>query len=210
MRTVKYTKKYVTTDEAYKELDDTEFYTIKQIDDFIEDERFAERFTSFDIEHFRNKAIERMRGRLNYYHHVVLPGPCGSEYVHSQLMSTMSTGFDAYRKMKQYLGEDVTFGYPYIEGSRVIIEYLMHLWRKGIVMNQLKFVFSSDSVEAKFINDESTVSLEYFYDTPKSIIVSVMKGDNMYANELCRPDDVYMFVIVSTSLLSEIKQERLP
>lgn len=44
---MKYTKKYVTTDEAYKELDDTEFYTIKQIDDFIEDERFAERMSVF-------------------------------------------------------------------------------------------------------------------------------------------------------------------
>lgn len=210
MNEVQYTKDYVPIAEALKEtgFDDTGFFTIQQIDEYIEREKLAERFTSFDLVNFRNRLIERMTGRLHYFHKCILPGPCGADYVRSVIMSTMATGFEHYRKMKLMLNEEeVSFGGDARNGSFVLIDYLMHFWSKKTSWRDLKFIFSSESVETKMFIETSIVSFEYFYDTPKSIIASSMKGKSFYIDKFSDKDELYDFITKAASFQKDIKIE---
>ncbi len=210
MSEVQYTKDYVPIVEALKGtgFDDTGFFTIKQIDDYIEREKLAELFNSFDIENFRNRLIERMTGRIHYFHKCILPGTCGADYVRSVIMSTMATGFEHYRKMKLLLNEgDVSFGGDARNGSFVLIDYLMHFWSKKTSWHNLKFIFSSESVETRMFIETSSVSFEYFYDTPKSIMASSMKGNSIYINEFADKDELYDFIIKVATFQKNIKIE---
>ncbi len=210
MNEVQYTKDYITIVEALKGtgFDDTGFFTIQQIDEYIEREKLAERFTSFDIVNFRNRLIERMTGRLHYFHKYILPGPCGADYVRSVIMSTMATGFEHYRKLKLLLNEgEVSFGGDARNGSFVLIDYLMHFWSKKTSWRDLKFIFSSESVETRMFIETSSVSFEYFYDTPKSIMASSMKGNSIYINEFADKDELYDFIIKVATFQKNIKIE---
>ena len=89
-----------------------------------------------------------------------------------------------------------------LKGSEVLFGYLRD---SGEPLSGLKFIFGSESVEAIFFIGESKVSIEYFYDTPDSVILDVFKFNNMYVNEFRDRETAWAFIRTAIEALKQIK-----
>ena len=89
-----------------------------------------------------------------------------------------------------------------LKGSEVLFGYLCD---SGEPLSGLKFIFGSESVEAIFFIGESKVSIEYFYDTPDSVILDVFKFNNMYVNEFRDRETAWAFIHTAVEALKQIK-----
>ena len=69
----------------------------------------------------------------------------------------------------------------------------------------MKFIFSVESAEAIFFIGESKVSIEYFYDTPNSVILDVSRFNNLYAKEFRDRETAWKFIRTAIEALKQIK-----
>lgn len=175
--------------------DDTNFFTVKQIDDFLESKHLSERHSQFAIDHVRNILIHRMQGRLWYYVTGVLNAGFGVAQVKQQLYVNRNIGFGHFRKMMQLSGFDVSLNEgEYEKGSCKVIEYLLYFLNQDVSLNDVKFVFSREFVEAKFYWGTSSISVEYYYDTPSTMMVSAVRGNYIHIDEFTNPYKAYRFL----------------
>lgn len=175
--------------------DDTIFFTVKQIDDFLESKKLSERHSQFAIDHVRNILIHRMQSRIRYYVTGVLNEGFGVAQVKQQLYVNRNIGFGHFRKMMQSMGSDVSLDEgDYEKGSCKVIEYLLYIWSRDVSINDVKFIFSTESVEARFHWGAADISIEYYYDTPSTMMVSAMRGNHMHIDEFTNPHKAYRFL----------------
>lgn len=87
-------------------------------------------------------------------------------------------GFNNYKNLKKILNHPVgEFEFSNVEP---LVRILMNL---GELFESLKFVFSNESSEVKFIKNQTSFSFEYFYDTKDSVIMSALKNGKYRARE---------------------------
>lgn len=208
MKTVKFSKKYISIADAYKDspLDDSHCFTIAGIDKLLEDNEFDKRFTQFDIANFRNYLVNRMQNRLLYK-----SGQRGLAQFRSEqerFIFCRDYGYQSYLTVMGLLHKydkviDAELHYEdVLKGSEVLFGYLRD---SGEPLSGLKFIFGVESVEAIFFIGESKVSIEYFYDTPNSVILDVFKCNNMYVNEFRDRETAWAFIHRAVEAQKQIK-----
>jgi len=208
MKTVKFTKKYISIADAYKDspLDDSHCFTIAGIDKLLEDNEFDKRFTQFDIANFRNYLVNRMQNRLLYK-----SGQRGLAQFRSEQERFIFCRDYGYQMFLNAMGllhenEKITDAELHredaLKGSEVLFGYLRD---SGEPLSGLKFIFSVESVEAIFFIGESKVSIEYFYDTPNSVMLDVFRFNNMYVDEFRDRETAWKFIRNAVEALKQIK-----
>lgn len=208
MKPVKFTKRYVSIADAYKDnpLDDSHCFTIAQVDKLLEDNEFDKRFTQFDIANFRNYLVNRMQNRLLYK-----SGQRGLAQFRSEqerFIFCRDYGYQMFLTVMewQHENEKITDKELHredaLKGSEVLFGYLRD---SGEPLSGLKFIFSVESVEAIFFIGESKVSIEYFYDTPNSVMLDVFRFNNMYVDEFSDRETAWKFIRNAAEALNQIK-----
>lgn len=208
MKTVKFTKKYISIADAYKEspLDDSQCFTIADVDQLLEENEFGKRFTQFDIANFRNYLVNRMQNRILYKRGQRDLAQFRSEQ--ERFVFCRDYGYQSYLTVMGLLHKydkviDAELHYEdVLKGSEVLFGYLRD---SGEPLSGLKFIFSVESVEAIFFIGESKVSIEYFYDTPNSVILDVFKFNNMYVDEFRDRETAWAFIHRAVEAQKQIK-----
>ncbi len=208
MKTVKFTKKYISIADAYKDspLDDSQCFTIADVDQLLEENEFDKRFTQFDIANFRNYLVNRMQNRILYKRGQRDLAQFRSEQ--ERFVFCRDYGYQMFLHIMGLLHKydkiiDAELHYEdALKGSEVLFGYLRD---SGEPLSGLKFIFSVESVEAIFFIGESKVSIEYFYDTPNSVILDVFKFNNMYVNEFRDRESAWAFIRKAVEALKQIK-----
>jgi len=208
MKTVKFTKKYISIADAYKDspLDDSQCFTIADIDQLLEANEFDKRFTQFDIANFRNYLVNRMQNRILYKRDQRDLAQFRSEQ--ERFVFCRDYGYQMFLTVMGLLNmnEKIPDGELHredaLKGSDVLFGYLRD---SGEPLSGLKFIFGSESVEAIFFIGESKVSIEYFYDTPDSVILDVFKFNNMYVDEFRDRETAWAFIRTAIEALKQIK-----
>lgn len=208
MKTVKFTKKYISIADAYKDspLDDSQCFTIADIDQLLEENEFDKRFTQFDIANFRNYLVNRMQNRILYKRGQRDLAQFRSEQ--ERFVFCRDYGYQMYLTVIGLLHKnekipDTELHYEdAVKGSEVLFGYLRD---SGEPLSGLKFIFSVESVEAIFFIGESKVSIEYFYDTPDSVILDVFKFNNMYVDEFRDRETAWAFIHRAVEAQKQIK-----
>ena len=208
MKPVKFTKKYVSIADAYKDspIDDSQCFTIADVDQLLEENEFDKRFTQFDIANFRNYLVNRMQNRILYKRKQRVLAKFRSEqerfvfcrdYGYQMFLTVMGL-FHKNEKIPDYElhREDA------MKGSEVLFGYLRE---SGEPLSGLKFIFSVDSVEAIFYIGDSKVSIEYFYDTPDRVMLFVSRFNNLYADECRDRETGWAFIRTAVKALQQIK-----
>ena len=94
----------------------------------------------------------------------------------NEILERAEKGYESYKKIEKLFKRDVD------EKMNVsqIEPLLIILMSFDCVYDSLKFIFSGESKKIKFKKNLTIFSLEYFYDTPKSVIMSALKDDGFY------------------------------
>ena len=209
MKTVKFTKKYISIADAYKDspLDDSQCFTIADIDQLLEDNEFDKRFTQFDIANFRNYLVNRMQNRILYKRGLRSLAQFRSEqerfvfcrdYGYQMFLTVMGL----LHKNEKIPDDDELHREDALKGSDILFGYLRD---SGEPLSGLKFIFSVESAEAIFFIGDSKVSIEYFYDTPNSVILDVSRFNNLYAKEFRDRETAWAFIRTAVEALKQIK-----
>ena len=208
MKTVKCTKKYISIADAYKDspLDDSQCFTIADIDQLLADNEFDKRFTQIDIANFRNYLVNRMQNRLLYKRG--LRGLAQFRSEQERFVFCRDYGYQMFLHVMGLLHknektpDEELHREDALKGSEVLFGYLRD---SGEPLSGLKFIFSVESAEAIFFIGESKVSIEYFYDTPNSVILDVFKFNNMYVNEFRDRETAWEFIHKAVEAQKQIK-----
>lgn len=199
---------FVNIADTYKDspLDDSQCFTIADVDHLLEENEFDKRFTQFDIANFRNNLVNRMQNRILYKRGQRDLAQFRSEqerfvfcrdYGYQMFLHVMGL-LHEYEKIidAELHREDA------LKGSEVLFGYLRD---SGEPLSGLKFIFSVESVEAIFFIGESKVSIEYFYDTPDSVMLFVSRFNNLYADECRDRETGWAFIRTAVKALQQIK-----
>ncbi len=150
---------------------DTNFYTIKQIDDYLA----TTKLKGFALEAERNRLIYRLKVRLCVANNPDL----GIYSAHDIVVAVMETGFDKYGKMLSILYKKSrrkkTPVYPPFDLKTKFVDMVERIHANGIALNHPKFVFCDDSIEILFYPIPwLKISIESFYDSPLDTYVAAI------------------------------------
>lgn len=182
------------------QLDDSQCFTIAQVDRVLEDGKYGDSLSPFDLESLRNRLIDRMRNRI-------LINTCqfnmSSWSRYDLCMLCLDDGMAECRRTSIDCIESAEEFTNYRRACDLLVRYLSDM---TIPLEKLKFVFSTESVTAKFYipGSDCTISLaRYFYDMPNKVFMSVMHVDkrnhahSMFLIDACSQEklDLYMMFL---------------
>lgn len=151
---------------------DAKFYTVKQIDDFLDKNAHIYDWGFASREHTRNILVDRLKTRL-----AIANGNFHSIKGEKQAKVIMDLGFATYKKRV-----DLTFGDGWgrtVQNPPKEIEENFSKLAGDILdevgyITEAKFVFCNLSIEFKFhTEDDIDYSFELFYDNPEEILAVV-------------------------------------
>jgi hypothetical protein len=151
---------------------DANFYTIKQIDKFLDRNVIMFEWGVTSQENTRNILIDRLKTRL-----AIANGMGHSIKGEKRAKVLMDAGFANYKKVI-----DLTIGDGWsrtVQNPPQEIEVSFRKFAGDILdkvggIKEAKFVFCDESIEFKFhTEDDLDYSFEYFYDTTEEMIASV-------------------------------------
>lgn len=162
---------------------DVNFYTVKQIDKYLDKNAPVYEMGVASLEHTRNILIDRLKTRL-----AMANGMGHSIRGEKRAKLLMDLGFANYKKII-----DLTIGDGWSRTVQNPPQEIEENFRKfaGDVLDKVggikeaKFVFCDESIEFMFTTeDEITFSFELFYDTNTSFIASAfMEPTKFFATE---------------------------
>ena len=151
---------------------DVNFYTVKQIDDFIDRHAPIYEWGVASLEHTRNILIDRLKTRL-----AIANGMGHSIKGEKRAKVLMDLGFANYKKVIDLTigdGWSRTVQNPPQEIEEKFRNFAGDVLDKVGYITEAKFVFCDESIEFKFhTEDDLDYSFEYFYDTTEEMIASV-------------------------------------
>lgn len=208
MKRANHNKSYVNIADTYKDspLDDSQCFTIADIDQLLEENEFDKRFTQFDIANFRNYLVNRMQNRILYKRHQRVLAQFRSEqerfvFCRDYGYQTYLTVIELFHKNEKIPDYEL-HREDAMKGSEILFGYLRN---SGELLSGLKFIFGVESVEAIFFIGDSKVSIEYFYDTPDSVMLFVSRFNNLYADECRYRETCWAFIRTAVKALQQIK-----
>ncbi len=162
---------------------DVNFYTVKQIDKYLDKNGPSYEYGVASLEHTRNILIDRLKTRLEMANGM---GHAIKGEKRAKLL--MDLGFANYKKVIDLTigdGWSRTVQNPPQEIEENFIKFAGDILDKVGGIKEAKFVFCDESIEFKFTTeDEITFSFELFYDTKTSFIVSAfMEPTKFFATE---------------------------
>lgn len=216
--------------------DDVKFYTVKQIDDYLQTDEIILRckllekwgFTPsceqgghpwFALEHARNELIDRLKTRL-----AIANGMGYTINGEKRAKVLMDTGFSKYEAMFKFGAVDVCANRHPVRPSEKIeksfISYAGFLLDNIKGLKEAKFVFCDESIEFMFhTEDNLDYSFEFFYDTAEEMIARVgiqskstwsdgQKNRDYLAGSIkCFDLDAALQIVEETQRLYQIGQE---
>ena len=162
---------------------DVNFYTVKQIDNYLDKNAPVYEMGVASLEHTRNILIDRLKTRL-----AMANGMGHSIRGEKRAKLIMDLGFANYKKIIDLTigdGWSRTVQNPPQEIEENFRKFAGDLLDKVGGIKEAKFVFCDESIEFKFrTKDEITFSFELFYDTTTSFIASAfMEPTKFFATE---------------------------
>lgn len=151
---------------------DVHFYTVKQIDKYLDKNAPVYEMGVASLEHTRNILIDRLKTRL-----AMANGMGHSIKGEKRAKLLMDLGFANYKKVI-----DLTIGEGWsrtVQNPPQEIEENFRKFAGGLLdkvggIKEAKFVFCDESIEFMFhTEDNLNYSFEYFYDTAEEMIASV-------------------------------------
>ena len=151
---------------------DAHFYTVKQIDDFLDKHGHIFDWGAVSREHTRNILVDRLKTRL-----AIANGMFHSIKGETQAKVLMDLGFAHYKKLVDLTSENSwsrTLQNPPKEIEENFSKLAGDVLDKVGYITEAKFVFCDLSIEFKFhTEDDIEYSFELFYDTPEEILAVV-------------------------------------
>lgn len=151
---------------------DVNFYTVKQIDKYLDKNGPAYEMGVVSLEHARNILIDRLKTRL-----AIANGMGHSIKGEKRAKLLMDLGFANYKKLIDLTigdGWSRTVQNPPREIEETFCKFAGDILDKVGGIKEAKFVFCDESIEFKFkTEDDLDYSFEYFYDTTEEMIASV-------------------------------------
>ena len=151
---------------------DVIFYTVKQIDKFLDNNVLIYEWGLTSQENTRNLLIDRLKTRL-----AIANGMGHSIKGEKRAKVLMDLGFANYKKVIDLTigdGWSRTVQNPPQEIEENFRKFAGDLLDKVGGIKDAKFVFCDESIEFKFrTEDDLDYSFEYFYDTAEEMIASV-------------------------------------
>lgn len=208
MKRANHNKSYVNIADTYKDspIDDSQCFTIADVDQLLEENEFNKRFTQFDIANFRNYLVNRMQNRILYKRGQRDLAQFRSEQ--ERFVFCRDYGYQMFLHImgllhkNEKIPDEELHREDALKGSEVLFGYLRD---SGEPLSGLKFIFSVESVEAIFFIGESKVSIEYFYETPNSVILDVFRFNNMYVDEFRDRETAWAFIRKAVEVQKQLK-----
>ena len=151
---------------------DVNFYTVKQIDNYLDKNAPSYEYGVASLEHTRNILIDRLKTRL-----AMANGMGHAIKGEKRAKILMDVGFANYKKVIDLTigdGWSRTVQNPPREIEEKFINFAGDLLDKVGGIKEAKFVFCDESIEFMFhTEDNLDYSFEYFYDTTEEMIASV-------------------------------------
>ena len=151
---------------------DVNFYTVKQIDNYLDKNAPIYESGVASLEHTRNILIDRLKTRL-----AIANGMGHSIKGEKRAKVLMDLGFANYKKVIDLTigdGWSRTVQNPPREIEENFSKFAGGLLDKVGGITEAKFVFCDESIEFMFhTEDNLDYSFEYFYDTTEEMIASV-------------------------------------
>lgn len=151
---------------------DVNFYTVKQIDNYLDKNAPIYESGVASLENTRNILIDRLKTRL-----AMANGMGHSIKGKKRAKLLMDVGFANYKKVIDLTigdGWSRTVQNPPREIEENFIKFAGDILDKVGGIKEAKFVFCDESIEFKFhTEDNLDYSFEYFYDTTEEMIASV-------------------------------------
>lgn len=154
---------------------DTNFYTIKQIDDYLA----TTKLNGFALEAERNRLIHRLKVRLCVANNPDL----GIYPVPDIVVAVMENGFGEYSKVLSLLSKKsrhkktpvYPLVYPPFDLKTKFVDMVVRIHAKGIALNHPKFVFCDESIEILFYPlPWLKISIESFYNSPLDTYIAAI------------------------------------
>lgn len=151
---------------------DVNFYTVKQIDNYLDKHALIYEMGVASLEHTRNILIDRLKTRL-----AIANGMGHSIKGEKRAKLLMDLGFANYKKVI-----DLTIGDGWsrtVQNPPQEIEEKFRIFAGGLLdkvvgIKDAKFVFCDESIEFMFhTEDNLDYSFEYFYEPTDEMIASV-------------------------------------
>lgn len=156
---------------------DVNFYTVKQIDDFLNTDEILAQSTSdyckwFALQHTRNILIDRLKTRL-----AIANGCDGAISGSKRADVLLDNGFYHYEKLCKHIRYSYGFGKDPVRPSREIEDslrgFMAALLDNIAGISKATFVFCYESAEIVIHTDDGLeLSFELFYDSLDQMIVS--------------------------------------
>ena len=151
---------------------DVNFYTVKQIDNYLDKNGPSYEYGVASLEHTRNILIDRLKTRL-----AMANGMGHTINGEKRAKILMDLGFANYKKVIDLTigdGWSRTVQNPPQEIEEKFLNFAGGLLDKVGGIKEAKFVFCDESIEFMFHpEDNLDYSFEYFYETTEEMIASV-------------------------------------
>lgn len=181
-------RKSIFASLKYSPIDDSDCYTVAQVDRLISENGLDKKFSKFDVENYRQYLICRMKNRIALATHQ--PEMLDFRDRDEMCEFFRDVGYGKYLKLRKMCEIDEPIDQlAYLKASETVITYLR---RVELPLTNLKFVFSRETVEAKFEYSGNTLVIEQSIENAdEGVFVCIIDEEfKVFANEYHDADDV--------------------